>query len=126
MPHIRERVTSKGEVRYAARHRAPDGREVVETWATASDAKHRVNELTGLKVSGTYVDPRSGRESVSYWATRWLEAQHHLAPNSKTSVDGTIRLHLGRLGPMPLAHVTQEHVRQWVAVMVGTASPRSI
>ena len=119
MASISKRQTSSGEVRYDVRYRA-GGRAVEEAFKRRRDAENRVRQLEAERLKGLVADPRRGREKLSDYAERWLEARtvkgRPLAPMTKQGYRGLLTRNIDpRIGQYPIADLTPAVVRDWYA-----------
>ena len=68
---------------------------------------YTVDETTAAMVTGTYVDPRAGRETVQQYAERWRATQDHRL-GTAALYERVLRLHeYPVLGELPLRSVRQ-------------------
>ena len=63
-------VEKRGDRKYRARHRGPDGKEHSQTFTTRRDAERWVNAQQNAKQQGGWVDPSLGRMTFAEWARR--------------------------------------------------------
>jgi integrase len=111
MAHIERR----GQGRWRARWRDPDGRERSKTFPRKQDAERFLVQVESSKQRGAYVDPQRARVTVGDWADGWLAAQADLAPKTRERYDGIIRKHIRpRWGTVQLASVTHAEVQRWL------------
>jgi integrase len=68
-------VEKRGENRYRARYRGPDGRERSKTFRTKRDATRWLTSTASSVYSGTYTDPQHGKQRFHDFALEWAEAQ---------------------------------------------------
>ena len=61
-------------MRYRARYKDAAGKEVTQAFADKekSKAQRWLDEVTTSQVTGTYVDPKTARTTVSEWCATWL------------------------------------------------------
>ncbi len=100
---------------YRARYRDETGREHSKHFARKTDAQRWLDEVTAAIVSGTYVDPKTARTTVSQWCDTWLDGY-------RTNRGSTVRqaeVHLKQIkaafGPLQLSAVRPSHVKAWTS-----------
>jgi integrase len=110
-------VAKRPDGRWRARYRDETGREHAKHFERKVDAQRWLSEQTAALVSGTHVDPRSGKTPYGEWVQRW-RATLTLKPKSLASVDSLLRTQvLPRWAQVPLERITHEDVGAWVAEM---------
>jgi integrase len=111
-------VEKRGERKYRARHRGPDGKERSQTFTTERAAKRFLTTVEHSKLAGSYVDPKRGKLTVGEWGKGWLAGRVDLKP--KTAA-GYASLWTTQIMPtwenVPLVAVTNADVAEWVAAM---------
>lgn len=125
MASISKRFTALGEPRYDVRYRA-GGRSVEETFKRRQDAENRVRQIEAEKLKGVVADPRRGRERLTDFAGRWLEARtvkgKPLAPMTKQGYRGLLARNIEpTLGGFALTELTPAVVRDWYSKLSVTA-----
>ena len=113
-------VAKRPDGRWRARYRDESGREHSRHFAKRVDAQRWLDEITAAVVTGTYVDPRAGRETVQQYAERWRETQDH-RPGTAALYERVLRLHVYPvLGGRPLRSVRHSHARAFVTSTSGS------
>ena len=125
MASISKRFTAGGEPRYDVRYRA-GGRAVEETFKRRQDAENRVRQIEAERLKGPVADPRRGREKLTDFAERWLEARtvkgKPLAPMTKQGYRGLLHRNIEpTIGGYALADITPAVVRVWYSKLWVTA-----
>jgi integrase len=127
-PGLTERVTVRGEIRYDAVYRAPDGRERSRTFKTKREADQwRRAQLAALD-RGSFFDPRSGRVTLREWADEWVRTSVDLRESTNDIHERNLRLHvLPTLGDIELSKLTTLGLRGWLAELAAKPiqSPRA-
>lgn len=103
--------------RYQARYRDRAGKEHARLFKLKRDAQQWLDEQTAGIVTGKWVDPRAGKETLQAYAERWRRRQIH-AETTISTVEGALRNHIyPTLGGMRLDSITpadvQTLVRRW-------------
>jgi integrase len=94
----------------ATRHTAPD------TFKTKGDAQAWLSSVETDIRRGAWVNPWASRQTVAYWAERWLATTVHLRATTKRGYEVALRTHvLPAFGDEPVSRVDQPAVRAWVA-----------
>jgi len=105
---------------YVARYRAPDGTERSRAFDMRKDAERFATDQENRKLSGTWTDPRRGRETLGTFYDRWRiesEARNRPAPSTRAKYQGIWDLYISpSLGGCALARITRKHVRDLVEV----------
>lgn len=108
-----------------ARYRAPDGTERSRAFDRRKDADRFATDQENRKLSGTWTDPRRGRETLGAFYDRWrieAEARGRPAASTRAKYQGIWDLYVSpSLGGYALAKITRKHVRD----LVETAAERS-
>ena len=93
----------------------PDGQKgIADQFRTQTD-----NAL----LTGEYLDPGAGRVTLAEYAAAWL-ARQHMGRSSREATERRLRLHvLPDLGSRPLAQLSGEVIKTWLASL--DAAPRS-
>jgi integrase len=99
------------------------GRLRSEVTGNKVKAEERRAELEGSLATGTYVDPASGKASVTEMAEKWLEARHDLRRSTWWKYRGILDNHvLPRWGDLPLTAVHSEDIALWVAALLKSTA----
>ncbi len=114
-------IAKRPDGTYRPRYRDENGKEHARHFKRKVDAQRWLDEVTASVVTGTYVDPRSGRVTFQQFAEDWRAAQVHRATTALHQ-ETMLRRHVyPRLGALPLAHIRPSHVQGWVK-WVGTTT----
>lgn len=109
-----EKRTRNGATRWYARWRDDDGRQRVKVFDRRSDAVDYLARTSVALATGSYVDPRAGKVTLSAWHEVWAARQVGSASTAR-SVDLAVRSCTFR--GVPLGRVTLGHVESWVKSM---------
>ena len=122
-------VERRGQGRWRARYRGPDGRERSKTFDRRSDADRWLASIEVSKARGEWVDPALGRQTFASWAEEWSASIVDLRPSTLNRDLGIVRVHLlPRFGSVPLARITNSMVRSFVSdtLATGEHSPATV
>ena len=72
--------------RWLARYRDDTGHEHAQRFDRKVDAQRWIDDATAALISGQYVDPRAGRETLSVYYAAWSQRQIW-APNTRRAMD---------------------------------------
>jgi hypothetical protein len=70
-------IARRPDSRWRARYRDPSGREHAKHFSRRVDAQAWLDEATAGIITGTYVNPNAGRETVGEHARRWRTSLVH-------------------------------------------------
>lgn len=113
---IDKRRTRSGESRYEVRLRGLDGKERSRTFRTKKEAERYERAQQTAVDSGVWIDPRSGRVTLSTWSAEWQRTVVHLRASTRRIYDANLRNHiLPALGNVELAKLTPSMSRSWLA-----------
>lgn len=116
MASIRVRKLKGGQQAYLVRFRAADGSERSKQFARRKDAEHYAHLIEVDRQSGTFIDPRLGKITVSEWHARWWPTVTSLRPSTRLRDEASFRNHIEPVfGSTPLARVDRTALREWVA-----------
>ncbi len=119
MAHLERR----GQGRWRARYRGPDGRERSKTFDRRADADRWLATIEVSKARGEWVDPALGKRTFASWAEEWSATIVDLRPSTLDRDLRALRVHLlPRFGSVPLARITNSMVRSFVADMLATGN----
>jgi integrase len=113
-----ERIPSKRYgrgLRYRVRWTDPEtGQDRSEAFKKKAAAEVKAAEVKTDIARGQYVDPASGKITVSDYAKQWRQQQIHDVTTA-AGVERFFRLHvLKALGHLPMADVRSSHIQTWV------------
>jgi hypothetical protein len=117
----RERACACGGKRivWLARYVNPDGTEKAQTFERQADAETFLENIEAGKNTGTYIDPKVGRETLASVYARFTE-QAELAPTTRSKWEGIWRLYVEpRIGALAVSKITKN------AVMATRDAPTS-
>lgn len=107
-------VKQRPDGRWRARYRDEAGREHARHFPTKRDGQRWIDEVTAAVVTGQYVDPKAGKETVRAYGERWRGMQDH-RPGTAALYERVMRLHVYPvLGDLPLRSVRHSHVRAFL------------
>ena len=113
-------VTKKANGKWYARWRDPSGKQRARTFDRKLDADRWLATAMVDMLTGRYVDPKAGRETVGEYVARWAKAQpwrDSTRASRETVIDTQIA---PTFGAMPLASVRRSDVQGWVGKMTKT------
>lgn len=117
-------VTVRGQKRYRAHYRTPDGVSRSKTFDTKRDATNFLTTVESSKLQGAYVDQAAGRVTFRTYAERWRALQPH-RPATEVGVEHILRLHVYPvLGDMPLRSIKVSDIQAFVTGL--SAEPRPL
>ena len=122
-------VEKRGQGKWRARYRGPDGRERSKTFDRRTDADRWLASIEVSKARGEWVDPSLGKRIFASWAQEWSAGIVDLRPSTLDRDLRIVRVHLlPRFGSVPLSRITNPMVRSFVADMLGTGhhSPATV
>jgi integrase len=125
MAHIERR----GQGRWRARYRTPDGRERSKTFDRRADAERWLAGVTVSKAAGDWIDPELGKRTFASWAEEWSAGIVDVRPSTRDRNVRIVQVHLiPRFGPVPLGRITNPMVRTFIADMLaaGTHAPATV
>jgi integrase len=114
-------VAKRADGRWRARYRDETGREHAKHFQRKVDAQQWLSEQTAALVTGTHIDPRSGRTPYGEWAHKW-RATLALKPKSLVSVDSLLRTQVLPRWAAVLDRITHEDVGAWVVELSARLS----
>ena len=110
---IRQLASGKYQVRY--RDRAT-GQLVPAsvTFTTKKEANLCLSRLESEQQSGTFIDRRAGKVTVTVYGEKWLSNHPALRPRTRQNYAGNLRLHIfPELGSIEIGQLTPARVREW-------------
>jgi integrase len=112
MAHIERR----GQSRWRARYRGPDGRERSRTFSRKVDAERFLASVEADKARGQWIDPALGKVKFRDWADRWMATTVHLKPKTRYDYRSLLGTHvLPTFGEVELVRIDRLMVRTWIA-----------
>jgi integrase len=123
---IERREQTPGKVVYRVRWWANESQRS-KTFKVYDEARRFKAVLEGDVANGTYVDPKSGQQTVKAFAEAWFPTVLNLRPTSKAQLHGSVFYNVvPEFGNLPLSGVTHAHVQLWVAGQVERLSASTI
>ena len=118
-------VKQRPDGRWRARYRDEAGKEHARHFPRKVDGQRWLDEVTAAVVTGQYVDPKAGRETVRQYAERWRAMQDHRL-GTEALYERVLRLHVYPvLGDLPLGQVRHSHARAFVSGLSRTMAPNT-
>jgi hypothetical protein len=93
MASVEKRIRD-GQTTWRAHYRTPSGVQRNKPFTRKVDAERFLAGVEHSKVTGIYVDPALAKVSIGEWAQRWLDAQTHLKPTTRSRYEGVLRKHV--------------------------------
>lgn len=108
-------IAKRSDGTWRARYRDAAGKEHARHFTRKIDAQRWLDETTASVVTGQYVDPAAGRETVRQYAERWRAVQDHR--RSTTALyERVLRLHVyPTLGERQLRSVRHSDAQAFVS-----------
>jgi hypothetical protein len=104
-------IQKRTDGRWRARYRDSAGKEHARHFERNVDAQRWLDETTASVVTGTYVHPKAGKETVWVYGERWRQMQAH-RPGTVALYERVLRLHVyPTLGDRSLSSVRRSDVR---------------
>jgi integrase len=119
-------IERRGQGKWRARYRAPDGRERSRTFARKADAEVFLAGVEADMARGYYVDPAAGRRTFGEQAWVWRVIQLH-RPTTAAQVDSHLRNHvLPFFGARPLGSIRPSEIQAWVKDRSTVLAPATV
>lgn len=119
-------ISKRDNGKWRARYRDDAGKEHARHFERKVDAQRWLDEVTASVVTGTYVDPKAGKETVRVYAERWRETQVH-RPSTVELVEIVLRRHVyPRLGDRALSSVLPSDIKGVVKFWSLSAAPTTV
>jgi integrase len=94
-----------------------------DTFRSKADAHAWLSHVETDIRRGAWVNPAEGRQTLAYWAERWLATTVHLRATTKRGYEVALRTHvLPTFGQQPVSRIDQPAVRAWVAELARNGS----
>jgi hypothetical protein len=87
-----ERRQIRRQERFLVRYRDPSGKQKARTFMSEKEAVDYEAEVRTDIRRGAYLDPHGGQMKVKPWAEKWLAAQGHLKPSTRTRYKGLLNV----------------------------------
>ena len=116
-----ERRQIRGQERFLVRYRDPSGKQKARTFVSEKAAVDYEAEVRTDMRRGAYLDPRAGQMKVAPWSEKWIAAQGHLKPSTRTRYRGLLKVQiLPRWGGCSLQDVDFLEVQGWVSDLTSS------
>lgn len=114
--------------RYRVRYRTPDRRQTDKRgFKTKRDAEAFAATVEVQKLTGSYIAPSAGRITFGEVAEEWISAKVNLSKSTTARYRSALDVHiLPSFMSVPIADVTRERLRRWVARMSETSSAATV
>ena len=101
-----ERRQIRGQERFLVRYRDPSGKQKARTFVSEKAAVDYEAEVRTDMRRGAYLDPQAGQMKVAPWSEKWIAAQGHLKPSTRTRYRGLLKVQI-----LPRCDVTFGFIR---------------
>jgi integrase len=119
--------TSTGAKRYVVRYRTPQRTQTKRRFEKMRDAKEFAASVEVHKLVGSYVKPSASRIVFGEVAESWLAGKVNLAASTRARYRSALDVHLlPTFGSVPLADITSERIRLWVANTAAKVSSATV
>jgi integrase len=116
-------ISKRPDGKYRARYRDPSGREHAAHFATRTKAQRWLDEETAKIITGTYVDPRSGRVTFRQYAEQWRSVQVH-RPSTQENVEAKLRRYVYPvLGDQPMSSIRASNIQALIKRLSEQLAP---
>lgn len=112
-------VKKRPNGQWRARYRDAAGKEHARHFGRKVDAQRWLDEVAASVVTGTYVDPKTARTTVSQWCETWLQGYGARRASTVRQAAVHVKRIEAAFGDMPLAAVRPSHVRSWTAQLLA-------
>jgi integrase len=104
-------ISKRVDGKYRARYRDPSGKEHAAHFATRTKAQRWLDEETAKIITGTYVDPRSGRITFRQYAEQWRSVQVH-RPSTQEHIEAKLRHYVyPMIGDRPMSSIRTSNIQ---------------
>jgi integrase len=108
-------ITKRPDGRWRARYRDPAHKEHARHFARKTDAQAWLDSVTTAINTGSHIDPRAAKITLSDFATIWMQRQPQLAATTRSHYERILRVHVvPEFGPVRLSAITHSAVAAWV------------
>jgi len=113
-----------GGRRWEVRYRTPERRTTRKRGFTSKrQAQDFAAAVEVEKMTGSYVAPSAGRITLGEVAEKWFTSKVNLSASTASRYRSALDVHiLPVFKTTPLADLTRERLRRWVASMTATSS----
>jgi len=111
----------RGQERFLVRYRDPSGKQKARTFVSEKAAVDYEAEVRTDMRRGAYLDPQAGQMKVAPWSEKWIAAQGHLKPSTRTRYRGLLKVQiLPKWGGCSLHDVDFLEVQGWVSDLTSS------
>ena len=111
----------RGQERFLVRYRDPSGKQKARTFVSEKAAVDYEAEVRTDMRRGAYLDPQAGQMKVAPWSEKWISAQGHLKPSTRTRYRGLLKVQiLAKWGGCSLHDVDFLEVQGWVSDLTSS------
>lgn len=122
-----EKRTRGGSTTYRVRYRDPSGAQRSRSFRRRVDAQRHARTVEVEKDSGSWVDPRGGRTTLSEWRCKFVETELANRPSTRARDESYWQNHVEpTLGRRPLSSIDYTTVQAWVGELTNRLSPASV
>jgi integrase len=119
-------LAKRRDGRWRARYRDAANREHARHFARKIDAQRWLDEVTASVVTGQYVDPASGRQTLREYAEAWRAIQVH-RPTTQAHLETMLRLHVYPiLGDRALGSIRPSDIQTLVTMLSLSLQPSTV
>lgn len=119
-------IAKRADGSWRARYRDSGNREHAKHFDRKTDAQRWLNEVTASVVTGQYVDPAAGRQTLREYAESWRAIQVH-RPTTQAHVETMLRRHVyPRLGDRALASLRPSDIQTLVKSLSLELQPSTV
>ncbi|NLE78233.1 MAG: site-specific integrase, partial [Rhodococcus sp.] len=117
-----------GGRRWEVRYRTPERRTTRKRGFTSKrQAQDFAAAVEVEKMTGSYVAPSAGRITLGEVAEKWFTSKVNLSASTASRYRSALDVHiLPAFKTTPLADLTRERLRRWVASMTATSSAATV
>jgi integrase len=101
-------------LRWRARFVDDQGHEVTKAFGRKVDAQEWIDEQTAARITGTYVDPRSGKVTFASYYKEWASNQVWV-PGTRRAMD--LAVNSVPFGDIAFGDLKPSHIQSWVKTM---------
>ena len=107
-------IQKRPDGRWRARYRDDAGKEHAKHFPRKIDAQRWLDEVTTAVVTGSYVDPKSGRVTLNSFFAEWSQRQLWAAGTAKAM---SLAVRSCTFGDVEFRNLKRSHVEAWVKKM---------
>lgn len=116
----------KGEKKWRARYRGPDGREHSRSFAKKGDAERWARAQESAIDGQQWVDPSAGRRLFKRYVEDWQKIQVH-RPTTEAQVASHLKNHvLPTFGDRPIGSIRTSEIQAWVKDRGEVLAPSTV